>query len=231
MRHLFFSIGLLIALFLTFTKCSSIPQELTTIENKNEDETMQVNMVEETNKCIESKVDDNIVGSGSLSNYLSNGFVSKEDYSFMVDNCFVLLFIYLHSSRISFDEEYRAKLSSTFKSLFGSTTVMPETQKEFRLSLIRLVNKSIALPSTLEALKNHYETVRPDFTFSLGNWLDTLDVLSKNPSQEDLLQLLNFSHSSNHYAHQQLDEDFVAIIDELLSKDVVPNDNDTLFPL
>lgn len=105
--------------------------------------------------------------------------------------------------------------------LIGSNDVLPVTPKEFRLSLIRrIINSSskFSFPATINQMKKFYQSNIPDFTSNLDNWFDTLELFSKNPSKEDLVQFLNYSHSAGHYGHEEIDEDFVTIIEEILNE-------------
>lgn len=133
----------------------------------------------------------------------------------MQDQLHLLLFRFLHTSHPQ-NPIHPAAISFIFKCGCGLDASVPDTQKQWRLSLIRLVYQSLSLPSTISALKRHYESVPPSFTENIVDWLDLLELFAMNPSKTDLIRLRNINHSANHYLHDELEEDFKEIIEEVL---------------
>lgn len=133
----------------------------------------------------------------------------------MHDQLHLLLFKFLHTSHPQ-SPIHPAAISFIYKCGYGLDTSVPGTQKQWRLSLIRLVYHSHSLTSTISALKRHYESVPPSFTENFVDWLDFLELFAMNPSKTDLIRLRNINYSANHYLHDELEEDFREIIEEVL---------------
>ena len=132
------------------------------------------------------------------------------------DQLYLLLFKFLHCSTNVNNQMYRAVMSFIYKSVKSPDANVPMTQKQWRLSLIRHFYQISQLPLTISALQSHYQVISPSFTENFVDWLDLLEFFASNPSRNDLIRLRNVNHSANHYLHDDLEEDFKEIIDEVL---------------
>lgn len=128
------------------------------------------------------------------------------------------LFAYLYYSDCPKKEPFLHHIRNIFNCLYDSNSTMPMTQQGWRLSLIRAVKDSIPLSFTRTIFKKEFESNPPDFTDDFQDWLNTLELFSKNPSNAELAQLLNYSSSSDPNSHRRLHEDFIIIINEILSE-------------
>ena len=146
---------------------------------------------------------------------LPNQFKLKDNNA-LNDQVHLLLFKFLHTSQNVNNQFYHAVITFIYKSVYGVNIPVPLTPKDWRLSLLRHVYGSTPLPLTISTFKSHFQLVPPNFTDNFGDWLDLMELFADNPSRNDLIRLKNTNYSLNHYLHDNLEEDFREIIEELL---------------
>lgn len=132
----------------------------------------------------------------------------------MKDQLHLLLFKFLHKSPQT--PFHRAVISFIYKCGCGLDSSVPNTQKQWRLSLIMHVYHSFPLTETISAFKRHFQFVTPSFTENFVDWLDLLELFATNPGKNVLSRLRNTNHSAHHYLHDDLEEDFSQVINEIL---------------
>lgn len=138
--------------------------------------------------------------------------LKNEDKNELIDIGHAMIATTFYDPRYSSTRGLQRLYKYLLSIIYGAHVPVPETELNFRLSLIRNALNSMAFPKTITQLKKLFETQLPQFTDNLENWLNTLELFSNSPSEEQLSEMIR---------NNELSEDFITVIKEKYGEDFI----------